>query len=248
MRSIIQLAGRVRRHRTGTVPSPNIALLDCNLKALENPQGAAFTRPGFETSLFMLQTHKLNDLLRHEEIEHIDATARIIQAKPLQVRQCLSDLEHARMGGVMRTLADDDLPEELQGAEPTVRRWWQTLSHLTANEQRKKRFRYDPQGREEFVLLPTAEEDDFGFFTLSDEGLKQSHDNRFVALTLPEHPHISVWAVRPYMVELMALADVKDQPMSHLAERFGALGLPKGQGDQIWTWHELLGYRRCLKD
>jgi CRISPR-associated endonuclease/helicase Cas3 len=254
MRSIIQLAGRVRRHRTGTVPGPNIALLDCNLKALENPQGAAFTRPGFETSFFPLQTHKLKELLRHEEIEHIDATARISQTQPLQATQHLSDLEHARMGGVMRTLTPDDLPEDLQDAEPaepSVRRWWQALSHLTAHEQRKKPFRNDPQGREEFVLLPNDEDDDFGFFTLHDEGRQQSqqnHDNRFESLDLPDHPQISPWAVRPYMDELLALSETQDQTMAQLARRFGTLGLPKAQGDQVWAWHALLGYRRRLPD
>ncbi|MEY4506415.1 MAG: type CRISPR-associated helicase Cas3 [Pseudomonadota bacterium] len=254
LRSIIQLAGRVRRHRAGAVAGPNIALLNCNLKALENPQGAAFTRPGFETSEtvgFTLQTHKLNDLLRHEEIEHIDATARITQTQPLHATQYLSDLEHARLGGVMETLADDDLPEELQNAEPTVRRWWQTLSHLTAHEQRKKPFRNDPLGREEFLLLPNADEDDFGFFTLHDEGrqqAQQNHDNRFAPLDLPHNPSISPWAVRPYMAELMTLTEIKDQPPAQLARRFGALGLPKGQGDQVWAWHELLGYRRRLPD
>lgn len=250
LRSIIQLAGRVRRHRAGAVAGPNIALLNCNLKALENPQGAAFTRPGFETSEtigFTLQTHKLNDLLRHEEIEHIDATARITQAQPLHATQYLSDLEHARLGGVMETLAADDLPEELQNVEPTVRRWWQTLSHLTAHEQRKKPFRNDPQGREEFVLLPNADGDDFGFFTLHDEGLQeaqQNKDNRFEPLDLPHNPCISPWAVRPYIAELITLSEIKDQPPVQLARRFGALGLPKGQGDQVWAWHEFLGFRR----
>ncbi len=59
MRSIIELAGRVRRHRTGAVQEPNIALLSHNLKALENPGGAAFTRPGFETEGHPLVAHAL---------------------------------------------------------------------------------------------------------------------------------------------------------------------------------------------
>ena len=114
----------------------------------------------------------------------------------------------------------------------------------------KKPFRNDPQGREEFVLLSNADEEEFGFFTLHDDGLKkleQNHDNRFVSLALPEHPHISPWAVRPYMAELHAFAEAKDQPMSQLARRVGALVLPKGQGDQVWACHALLGYRRCLE-
>ncbi len=86
---------------------------------------------------------------------------------------------------------------------------------------------------------------------MHDEGrqqTQQNHGNRFELLDLPDHPHISPWAVRPYIVELMALTEAKDQPMSLLARRFGALGLPKGQGDQVWAWHDLLGYRRRLID
>lgn len=253
MRSIIQLAGRVRRHRAGAVTGPNIALLDCNLKALENPQGVAFARPGFETPEdfgFKLQTHTLNDLLRSEEIQHIDATARITQATPLQAQRYLTDLEHARLGGVMRTLEPNASEDDEVGRELSVRRWWQTLSHLTAAEQRSKPFRHDPQGREEFVLLPTGDEDnadDFGFFTLHDDGKKQKHDNRFQALDLPAHPAISPWAVRPYMVELAALAELTDKTLDTTAQRFGGLSLPK-HGDQVWASHWLLGYRRRPSD
>lgn len=246
MRSIIQLAGRVRRHRAGAVAGPNIALLDCNLKALENPQGVAFARPGFETPEhigFKLQTHTLNDLLRSEEIAHIDATARITQVTPLQAQRYLTDLEHARLGGVMQTLKPDASEDDDVAPERSVRLWWQTLSHLTAAEQRKKPFRHDPQGREDFVLLPNDEEDDFGFFTLHDDGKSQKHDNRFQELVLPEHPAISPWAVRPYMTELLALAEATNKALDTTAQRFGSLSLPK-QGDQVWASHWLLGLRR----
>jgi hypothetical protein len=57
-------------------------------------------------------------------------------------------------------------------------------------------------------------------------------------------PTMRAWAVRPCMTELTALAQAKDQSMDKLARRFGALGLPKGQGNQVWAWHALLGFRR----
>lgn len=244
MRSIIQLAGRVRRHRTGSVQAPNIALLSHNLKALENPDGAAFTRPGFETAGYPLASHALSDLLRDQDWQQLDATSRITQHSPLQAAQRLTDLEHARLGGVMETLAPEDQPEDGVEEELTVRRWWQTLSHLTGVEQRGKPFRHDPQGREEFMLLPTEDEEGFEFCTLDDEQRKQSHANLFAPLTLPENPVISAWAVRPYMNELVDLSETKDQSMDKLARRFGSLGLPKGEGTQVWAWHALLGFRR----
>lgn len=244
MRSIIQLAGRVRRHRSGAVQQPNIALLSHNLKAVENPAGAAFTRPGFETAGNPLASHALTELLRDPEWQQLDATSRITQYSPLQAAHRLTDLEHARLGGVMETLAAADQSDDSVDEELTVRRWWQTLSHLTGVEQRSKPFRHDPQGRVEFVLLPAEDEDGFGFCTLDDEQRKQNHDNLFAPLSLPENPAISAWAVRPYMTELIELAETKVQSLDKLARRFGSLGLPKGQGTQVWAWHALLGFRR----
>lgn len=248
MRSIIQLAGRVRRHRSGAVQAPNITLLSHNLKALENPSGAAFTRPGFETAGYPLASHALNDLLRDPEWQQLDATSRITQHCPLQAGQRLTDLEHARLGGVMETLAPEDQSDDGVQEELTVRRWWQTLSHLTGVEQRSKPFRSDPQGREEYVLLPTEDEDSFEFCTLDDEQRKQKHDNLFVPLCLTENTAIGTWAVRPFMTELAALSETKDQAMGKLAQRFGSLVLPRGLNTQVWVWHSLLGFRRKIND
>jgi CRISPR-associated endonuclease/helicase Cas3 len=118
------------------------------------------------------------------------------------------------------------------------------LSHLIGVEQGSKLFRYDPQGREEFVLLPTEDEEDFAFCALEEEGRQQNHENLFVPLTLIDNAAITAWAVRPYITELAELAEAKDQSMAKLARRFGVVGLPKGRGDQVWAWHALLGFRR----
>ena len=48
MRSIIQLAGRVLRHRTLVPSEPNILLLNKNYKALTGRSGRCFEKPGFE--------------------------------------------------------------------------------------------------------------------------------------------------------------------------------------------------------
>lgn len=191
-----------------------------------------------------MESHALTALLRDPEWQQLDATSRITQHRPLQAHQRLTDLEHARLGRVMETLAPEDQPDEGGDQELTVRRWWQTLSHLTGVVQRCKPFRHDPQGREEFMLLPNDDEDGFEFSTLDDEQRKQNHDNLFTPLPFAENPAITAWAVRPYMTELTELSETKNQGMDKLARRFGALGLPKGDGTQVWAWHALLGFRR----
>ncbi|MDF5828197.1 hypothetical protein P4233_11125 [Pseudomonas aeruginosa] len=53
MRSIIQLAGRIRRHRSGFSGEANLYLLSRNIRSLEG-QNPAFQRPGFETPTSLL--------------------------------------------------------------------------------------------------------------------------------------------------------------------------------------------------
>jgi CRISPR-associated endonuclease/helicase Cas3 len=106
MRSLIQLAGRVRRHRPGAVDTPNIRVLDCNLRHFEHPGKAAYCTPGFETeeARFKLRSHALPDLLEAGQHEVIDARPRILP-KPedeLEATSRLVDLEHARIHNQMR--------------------------------------------------------------------------------------------------------------------------------------------------
>ena len=85
MRSIIQLAGRVWRHRPEKIAlTPNISLLQYNVRALKKSnKGSAdivFTRPGFEQKGFLLTSHDSHDIFREEELKRIDATPRIHNA------------------------------------------------------------------------------------------------------------------------------------------------------------------------
>nr|WP_218110525.1 type I-F CRISPR-associated helicase Cas3f [Ostreibacterium oceani] len=85
-RSIIQLAGRVRRHRQGEVNQANVALLQYNLKGVKNyhdENAVVFSRPGFE-DFIRLKSHDLRQLVDVDAIyERLDAVPRI---------QCLSHL------------------------------------------------------------------------------------------------------------------------------------------------------------
>jgi CRISPR-associated endonuclease/helicase Cas3 len=96
-RSIIQLAGRVRRHRNEEVLKPNIAVMQYNYKAfIENDKEGKtyFKYPGYEKGI-ILQTHDMNELVDTKALrERLDATARILKPKKLKQKSSLSDLEH----------------------------------------------------------------------------------------------------------------------------------------------------------
>ncbi|MDO6784122.1 type I-F CRISPR-associated helicase Cas3f [Neptunomonas phycophila] len=106
-RSIVQLAGRVKRHRYGEVEAPNIALLQYNLKGLRYSynidQKPVFERPGFESGRVSLNHHNLDQLLNVNAVaERLDAIPRIQQSKHLTANYLkktysanqLVDLEH----------------------------------------------------------------------------------------------------------------------------------------------------------
>ena len=125
MRSLIQLAGRVRRHRLGAVERSNMAVLDSNLRNFEikskpgDAEKAKYSKPGFEldaasrfvrsdgkiesTENFHLQKHLLSEVLPEltGTDNRIDARPRIAVREKPNPQKRMVDLEHMRMRDTM---------------------------------------------------------------------------------------------------------------------------------------------------
>ena len=116
IRSIIQLAGRVLRHREKHVTNPNISILEYNLNSLVNDNIAVFKQPGYELNneKEKLNTHDLINLLDEKQLsESINSKLRLTIAKPLEPKDNLIDLEHY---SIMKTLLKEGMgPENLEG-------------------------------------------------------------------------------------------------------------------------------------
>ncbi|MEY0974977.1 type I-F CRISPR-associated helicase Cas3f [Providencia rettgeri] len=111
-RSIIQMAGRVRRHREGEIIHPNIALLQYNWKGFieEKPQDV-FCKPGYENGNLNLRlsTHNLCDLVDEEQLlKSVDAIPRIQPIPDWKKQQTtnLVCLEHASIERLMGDITD----------------------------------------------------------------------------------------------------------------------------------------------
>jgi len=152
-RSIIQLTGRVRRHREGGVDHPNIALLQYNWKTIQSGNqsgGKYFCRPGYEDKQVLL-THDLCMLIDTKAIaQSVNAIPRIQKPVHLNYRNALADLEHfvtqiqlANYTGVG--------PEKLQGY--LAENW-----HLTALPQVLNPFRKSEPTTNLFLLYDPDEE------------------------------------------------------------------------------------------
>lgn len=95
-RSLIQLAGRIRRHRRAFKAKAlgNICIMQYNMLALEGKK-IAYTLPGFECEEYVLDTHDLQQLVDVEGLaERVDAIPRVSRRESLSPKRRFIDLEH----------------------------------------------------------------------------------------------------------------------------------------------------------
>jgi CRISPR-associated endonuclease/helicase Cas3 len=133
-RSIIQLAGRVRRHRKTGVEQPNIAIMRFNIKGLKNDDQPVFCRPGFETTRLKFATHDLCQLVDEEALKNaVNAIPRIQQPSDLKPQHQLADLEH-------QSMINDLKAYDKKGAK-FLQAWLSECWWMTGVPQQLNRFR-----------------------------------------------------------------------------------------------------------
>lgn len=272
MRSLIQLLGRVRRHREGLCETANVHVFSHNLRHFRKPGDAAFVRPGFESTQgdFRLASHDLRKLLAAEEADVLDARPRILAPAvgELRPKQSLSHLEHARMRDTMLPRSTNPnappapgwLAKAAAPPAPTLNAssWWSARPQdalLTALLQRAQPFR-DPGGLKEvdLVLLPDEESDGeqaaLHWVMTSRQGWLQetsylrveSELHSALADELVRGTGISPWGVCDYMQELQSLATALDMELQPCAKKFGTVSVPEHEGG--WQSHPMLGFTK----
>ncbi|MCH8531617.1 MAG: type I-F CRISPR-associated helicase Cas3f [Saccharospirillum sp.] len=257
MRSLIQLAGRVRRHRFEPCELANIFLLKTNLRALELKGEAAFCRPGFEDNgEWKLTTHEMDQLLEPEERETIDSRPRIVPRVPLHPKSSLVDLEHARLDRLMiepefKPLSPREqraLGQEFAAPKLGAYSWHsQPQVNLTALLQKWRPFREDPIESTDLVLLPNEDEDDFDLFEISFDR-KQKKDlyapvnNLLERLEMAPEKGISPWGDPNYLETLEKLSEEMELELKFCALKFGTISLTSNESG--WRFHPNLGFTK----
>jgi CRISPR-associated endonuclease/helicase Cas3 len=231
MRSIIQLAGRVRRHRACVNEAPNILLLNKNIKALKR-DSVCFTRPGFEDSAHRLASQQLDQLMQPAEYQALSAAPRIAARTPLDAKQSLVDLEHVRLQNL---LVEQDSPE-------SVRRYWQTQQALTGMAQRLKPFRTS-QPTMSYFLSADLQPDGAPKLARRERNGKISESIPYQsAPTMSTKQTIGIWPLRDLSIELAELAARLNLSAERCAERFATLELEvDGQDLANRDWCDLGG-------
>lgn len=231
-RSIIQLAGRILRHRDLSPHASNIALLQYNLRALlYGPDKPAYCRPGFEDSDdCRLTTHDLKVLVSEKDVARcIDATPRIKKSGASNPKERLADLEHYAISNLL-TDYEQVGPESLQGW--LNHNWW-----LTALPQKINPFRKSEPTVKRFLAF---EDDQFVFVEKTHTGEVRSVEHLDgIKHEIGNKDFIDrLWLDRDYYSLLESFIETHgDMSMRSASLRYGEINIPDPEKRRKNYWY-----------
>ncbi len=254
-RSIIQMAGRVRRHREGEVATPNIGLLQYNYKGFKGGEERVFNHPGYETDhSTTLQTHDLKELVDEPTLlQAVNAIARIQKCQTLEPNKNLADLEHF---SIAKTLGTTQINPQIASASRQNRysrnrrspaSYWHDHLHghihgywwLTALPQYFKRFRKSAPSiqlyfiKKERCLTFCVREDKGGFCSI-----EQTLNIKREALT-PEQDQ-KLWLQRDYEA-LLSQYSTNSQDEFMTSVKYGEVSVIETDEIQAYSYSDQLG-------
>ncbi|KPA98244.1 type I-F CRISPR-associated helicase Cas3f [Pseudomonas asplenii] len=270
MRSLIQLAGRVQRHRQKVCQSPNIFIFNTNLRHVEGglassgQRPAAFIKPGFERDggkpgdPFRLKSHDLDQLLREDEYRTVTARPRILPRPQEQWRpeESLVDLEHARLADQMLPKVRDNRQPTPRGVKPTTQRldaacaWQFPQAALTWALPQQQPFRDSSAQEVELVFLPDDDEQALVLHRIHEEAKRGSTAIYTAAqgqLTLIDldsqlGPGIQPWGRHDLLALLNEQVDAQNLSLRECAERFTPVTAYESTFG--WRYHPVLGFSK----
>lgn len=252
MRSIIQLAGRILRHRELENPlrAANILILNKNTKALKKEQ-VCYNRPGFESMGLRMSPHELLDT---KQFVQIDASPRIAEPdlngievtekgkSPYIKYSNLNELEHAA------------LKNQLFTGTKNAKLWWSEQPHWCGEMQKQQRFR-ESKKDEAYYLFVEYEyrSPDWRWLNENAQPLKEPTKELGIELkqvsSLDKGKNSGLWFdTRPLAVYSQLAQDIGiDLP--EVSRRYGEVRVVEYKGnDKPYFWHESLGLFQEVKD
>ncbi len=258
MRSIIQLVGRVRRHRKHDgVDTTNVLICERNLRSHEHPGTPSFQRPGFESAAFRLLDPSLRGLLDETDYVTPDSRPRLLAPEMPNAASRLVDLEHVRLQAQMLPPppAPELTPREqrlgfVRAVPPpnSSAHWLFPQACLTAVLPQHQPFRRNNTRNEvELVLLPNEDEDDFILNRINREqreveyaALRDTIDLHRIDEANVRGHGIAPWGATDYLKVLEEFATALGCTMTECAKRYGVVRVP--ESTYGWRFHPSLGF------
>lgn len=234
MRSLIQFAGRIQRHRQIVPDNENLVILERNVHALRGEK-IAYCQPGFETVQHLLPHHDLHALIDEEGYRTLNAIPRIVEDVP---GNALAALEHARLRAALLEGGDK--------SDAVAALWWRLP--LTWNGELQKRTPFRRASAQASFFLSMEEEGDEPEFCLMQEDGVLKPAGRFCVQPLSMADGVKPWIAIDYAEVLQALADEKQMELAVVSRRYGEITLRVSREEETeqWLYHPVLGVFRAL--
>ncbi|WP_293936093.1 type I-F CRISPR-associated helicase Cas3f [Iodobacter sp.] len=229
MRSLIQLAGRIQRHRQQIPKAANLLILNKNYRALKG-DGIAYSQPGFEAKGFELQSKDLAEILTTEQYQYLSATPRIQARSPLDEQHNLVDLEHAHLAAKLFGSAKIAVHAAL---------WWRNYASWCFELQRQTPFRLS--AKDEAFLLYLEEEGEAAQFYLVAESGEQGlvDSSRFVRYEVALGTGVQPWMSNNASSLIEELAEQLNLGLAETSQKFAEIRLRLTE--EKWLYHEWFG-------
>jgi len=243
-RSIVQLAGRVRRHRSEEVASENIGILQYNWKAFVEQDKAEekyFQKPGYEDKAIM-ETHDLYNIIDQTQIaQRLDAVPRISKPTNLNYKNDLAHLEH-HVTQLELTNYKNKGPQSLQGY--LTEHWFLTAMPVVATP-----FRHSQPSLNIFLVYNEhketcvfCEKDEQGYAITREDTLGIER------LSLTQTQQENLWLTREYQVLLTNYVKEESLPNKRrVSLRYGELNFNYNDSKQ-YQYNDQLGLVEKDKD
>lgn len=260
MRSLIQLAGRIQRHRQQVPSDNNLYVLNQNIRAL-NGESIAYCDPGFESKALPLAEHDLNHLLG-TELENISAISRITEpnfkggdfmfdahSTGKQANKVTNFLvqEHRALRFTLEKIGGDNYQKQFYRNDKEANLWWRSThphdAHWNAEFIRQTEFRQS-QPQEAFVLRV---EDEALCWSQLDTSKKPycyvSKETRFTQDNPPLAQGCHWWFSHSVLDTYQHYANALNSTLQWASEQLGEVSLRAEQNEQsiTWSWHPQLG-------
>ncbi|MBN0987631.1 type I-F CRISPR-associated helicase Cas3f [Amphritea pacifica] len=244
MRSIIQLAGRILRHREleKLLKAPNVLILNKNTKALKDKQ-VCYNRPGFESVDLRLSPHGLIDT---QQFAQIDASPRIAEPdlngievtekgkSPYIKYSNLNELEHAA------------LKNQLFTGTKNAKLWWSEQPHWCGEMQKQQRFRESK--KDEAYYLYIGDEYKAPYWRWLNENARPAEFGEVSNINIKKVPEFAKGLNSGFWFEMDAkaiysqLADNFGIELPEVSYRYGEVRIVEYENnDAEYLWHEALG-------
>ena len=238
MRSLIQLAGRIQRHRKQPPKSANLYILSKNFRALQGKE-IAYEKPGFEAENRKLCSHNLHDILHVDQFSHPNSIPSI-QFKALtkeKRRPSFSNLVTLEHIAYREKLLGDNQQEN------HARLWWKNQVTWCAELQRRQPFR--KSSPDQAYCLYLDEESEQPVWQIKNEQIypiEYADISNISNIDIPMAKSNQPWFEMDVSIRYEELSEQFDRSLKYISHCFGEVRLREYPGQFVdWCYSPSLG-------